>query len=71
MVCERCVSKVSTTSLLTPGPASASSPGSILSLCLGCRRMVLDIIKPSEAAKRQAQAVMLANLASRSSGQAL
>ena len=71
VVCPRCVSKVSTTTLLTPGPTAASSPGSILRLCLDCRKMVFSIIKPSEAAKRQARAVMLGSLASSSAGQTL
>ena len=72
LVCQSCVSKVSTTTLLTSGPTAASSPGSILRLCVDCRKMVFSIIKPSEAAKRQARSVMLGSLASSSSaGQTL
>ena len=71
VVCQRCVRKVSTTSLLTPGPTSAASPGSILRLCLDCSKMVASVSKPGEAAKREARAVMLGSLASSSAGQTL
>ena len=71
VVCRTCVGKLSTTAILTPGPNSASSPGSILRLCVGCRKMVFSIIQPGEAAKRQARAVMLGSLASSSTGQTL